>query len=136
MSDAMTGYDTKVEVQLSSTWTELLEVTRVGPPRLTSNEVDATHLRSPNRTMESIKGMRNPGQMAIDLNHVPSSETDEYLLAWDAAGDTRPVRITYPNGAVDTFPAYVLDYGPSDITVDGKLQATGNLKVAGAVVRS
>jgi hypothetical protein len=135
-TEAMTGYGAQVEVQLAGVWFELKEVTKFTPPKLTSDEVDATHLKSPDRTKEAIKGLRNPGAFPIDMNYVPGSPTDLYMLEWDATGDTRPVRSTFPNGVAKTFNAFVLDYGGSDVTVDGKLQATGNLKVAGAVAQA
>jgi hypothetical protein len=135
-TQAMTGYGAQVVVIRGGVRTELAEVTKFTPPKLTSDEVDATHLKSPNRTKESIKGLRNPGSMPVDMNYIPGSPTDVYLLEWDATSDTGDVEITYPNGVKDTFGAFVLDYGGSDVVVDGKLQATVNLKVAGAITRS
>lgn len=134
-SNAIIGFGTKVEVLLSSTWTELGEVHNVTPPNESVDQVDVTHMQSPNRTREFIQGLIDPGDMTVEMNHIPSSATDAYLIAWRSAGDKRSVRITYPNLVTDTFPAFILGYSPT-MGVADKMSAQLKLKVAGAITRA
>ena len=135
-TEALIGLGTIVEVNTTgTTWFKIGEVTSITPPNESVDEIDVTHMESPGRTREFIQGLIDAGEMSIDINWVPGGDTDEYILAWRTAGTTRPVRITYPTGARDTFPAFVRGYTPSAAAAD-KLSATVTLRVAGAVVRS
>lgn len=118
-------------------WHTLGEVTSITPPNLSVDQIDVTHMASPNRTREFISGLTDPGEMTVEMNHVPGSETDAFIIAWRTAGDTRSCRIQWPPSGtpVDTFPAFVSGYEPT-LVADDKLSSTLTLKVAGAVVRT
>lgn len=136
-TEAMIGYGTTIEVAKGATpvWTTLAEVTSVPPPSSTVDDIDATHLNSPGRTKEYIPGLKDYSEIAVDMNWIPGSDTDEYVLEWQASGERRQVRITYPNNITDTFLAYVKGYSGAAATVDGKLSATLTMKVAGDSTR-
>lgn len=132
----MIGYDSTVEVQNSdSTWTELGLVGDITPPNESTDQVEVTHMKSPNRTKQRIAGLRDPGSMSLNVNYVPGNDTDDYVLAWRTAADTRNVRITYPTGVIDTFPAFVLGWKPT-LSTASKASATLDLQVAGSVDRT
>lgn len=137
MTQAMIGYGTIVSVEDGASpggFFDLGEVTNVTPPNESVDQVDATHMQSPGRTREFIQGLIDPGEMSLDLNHIPGSDTDDFVVAWRVSGETRNVRITYPNNATETFPAFVLGYAPQADVAD-KMAATLTLKVAGAIAR-
>jgi len=134
--DGMIGFDSTVEVETTTgVWFELGLVGNVTPPNEQVDEVDITHMKSPDATRQFIQGLANPGDMTMDINYVPGNDTDEYIIAWRASRETRNVRITYPTDVVDTFPAFVKGYAPS-LAVGDKSGAQLTLKVAGAVTRS
>ena len=138
MTDAIIGYGTTVEVQNGETtpgWEFIGEITNITPPNESVDQVDVTHMESPGRTREFIQGLIDPGEMSLDLNHVPGSATDDLILEWRTSGETRSMRITYPNNVTETFPAFVLGYAPSGVAVADALTATLTVKVAGAIVR-
>lgn len=138
-SEAVIGYGTIIEVENaagSGVFVELGEVTSITPPNDAVDQIEVTHMQSPNRTKEFIAGLSDPGEMSVEINHIPGSDTDEFVIAWRTSGEKRSTRIVYPNsGPTDTFPTFVLGYSPT-LAVADKLSATLNLKVAGAVVRS
>lgn len=117
----------------SGTYTALGEVTSITPPNESVDVIDATHMGSPNRTREFIQGLIDPGDASADLNWVPGAATEDFILAWRTAGETRSVRITAPNNTTYTFPGFVTGFSPT-MPMDGKMTATLTLKVAGAVV--
>lgn len=132
----MIGYDSLVEVETSpGVWFAMGLAGNITPPNESVDQVDVTHMKSPNRTKQFISGLRDPGEMSMSINYVPGNDTDNYVLAWRSAGDTRNTRITYPTGVKDTFPAFPLGFSPTLATAD-KATADLRLKVAGAVARS
>lgn len=141
MADGAIGYGAEFEVrdgnQSDSGWVSLGLITNITPPSDTVDQIEITHMASPNRQKQYIAGLSDPGEMSLDLNYMPGSVTDEFILEWRASGETRESRINYPATAslVDTFPTFVSSYVPAIPAAD-KMTATLGLKVAGAVVRS
>ena len=138
-SDAIIGYGTTFSVETvagNGIYVELAEITNLTPPNMSVDDIEVTHMQSPDRTKEFIAGLADPGEMSLEMNFIPGSSSDDLILAWRAAGDTRSCRIDYAdNSAVDTFPAYVKSYS-STMGVAEALKASLSLKVAGAVVRA
>lgn len=138
-SQAGIGYGTFLAVETSlgsGVWTDIAEVSSVTAPNAAADQVERTHMQSPNRTKEFAQGLIDPGDAAFKLNHIPGDSVDNFIVAWKAAGDVRGVRITYPNAHTQTFPAFVKGYAPDAFNPSGLLSATLTLKVAGAVVEA
>jgi hypothetical protein len=134
MSDALLTYNVTLEVdQLGNgVYVELGEVMNVPFPELTAEDIDVTHLKSPNRTREFIPGMFEPGEAAIELNWIPGNATDLILVSLRASGAVRNWRVTLPNGRTATFPAYVKGYSPQT-PVGDKMSLTATIKMAGSI---
>lgn len=135
---AIIGIGTTVQINdgaSPSSWFTLGEVTSITPPSDSIDQIDVTHMGSTGRTREFISGLSDPGDMSLEINWIPSNATDAYILAWKTAGTSRSTKITYPNGAIDTFDSFVLGYQKT-LTPGEKLSATLSLKVAGAVTRT
>jgi len=135
MSNADLGYNTRFAIEDapgSGVFVELAEVYSVTPPEVTIGEVDVTHFQSPGRSRQYIPALSDNGMAQAEMNYIPNSVTDQRLEALRAAGTVLAMRITYPNGARVTFPAYVSTYAKS-IPVDDRMTATAGFKVSGAV---
>lgn len=138
-SAAKIAYGSTLEVETSpgsGTYTTIAEIKSVSKPNASVDDVEVTHMTSPNLAKEFIAGLTDYGDIQFDINWIPGSATDTFLEAWRASGLNRSTRITYPGSIKDTFPAYMKGYeagaaGPGDV-----LAGTLTLKVAGAVVRS
>lgn len=129
------GYGGRFEVELGVTpgdFLALAEVNNITPPNESVDVIDVTHMDSPDRTREFIQGLVDPGDMSVEMNWVPGSATEDLILAWRAAGETREARITTPNSVTYTFPCFVTGYSPG-MPIDGKMTATLTCKVAGAI---
>jgi len=142
MTAALIGYLAIFSVESTDSpgdYIELGEITDVTPPNAQVEQIDATHMQSPNRVREFIAGLTDFGDMSVGMNYIPSSATDDLILAWRTAGTTRSCRITYPSGSspapYDTFPGFITGYAPT-IAIGEKMSATLTVKVAGAVVRT
>lgn len=129
------GYGTIIEVETSAgsgTYTALSRVFEATPPSSEVDQVDVTHFGSPQRRREFIAGLTDSGTASLQMDHVPASATDVFVEAWRASGQTRALRLTYPNASSVTFSGYVLTY-QSSIPLDDKMTASLEIKVTGAV---
>jgi len=127
------GYATTLELENADSpgdYTQLGEVTNVTPPSDTIDQIDATHMQSPGRRREFISGLIDGGEGSFDLNYVPGSTTDDLINAWISSGDTRNLKITYPNHVTETFPAIPTGY-TRNVPVDDKMSSTLTAKKAG-----
>lgn len=114
-------------------FTEIAEVVTIGGPNPDSEELDATHLRSPARTREYIQSFLVPGEVPLNVNWIGSNSTHQGLLADYAAGTTRNFKVNYPDGGIDAFSAYVKNR-PTSLNVGEVLRINFTLRVTGAIV--
>src|SRR5687768_16228446 len=77
-------------------FTAIAEVDSISPPQTVADDVEVTHLTSPNRTKEYIQGMLDAGEASAHINWLPGDPThDEVtgLLANQIAGTVKNWRI-------------------------------------------
>lgn len=114
---------------------EMVQVVSFGLPNDEVEEVETTHLKSPNRRREFISGLRDGGEVEVVLNYRPGSDTDAAIRGALAAGDKRYVRFVVPNTGsaayeIDTT-VIVRSYDRGEVTADEKMEATVTLRVTG-----
>lgn len=136
MSNAMTGMGILVRMAdpaAPTVWTTLAEVFNVSPPADTDDQIDVTHYQSAGNRREFITGFTDGGEIPIEMNFVPGSATDVYMVA--SKGVTRIIEITYPNGVTVTFNGLRTGYEISP-PIDDKMTATATFKVTGAITQT
>lgn len=135
MTDALIGYGGLLEISddNGATWTEIAEVFNMTPPSNSVDIIDATHMQSPNRDREFILGLNDPGECSMEMNFVPGSATDVFLLAIKAAYERVKCRITWPNAVIWAFDGLLTAYEASAPT-DDRMTATITFKVTGSTV--
>ena len=134
-TDASIGYGSVFDISEDngSTWTTLAEVFDITPPNDTVDEIDATHMQSPNRTREFIPGLIDPGEASFEMNFVPGSASDLKIASLKGAGTRVKCRITFPNSVSWTFSGWVSGYEPA-VPTDDKMTATVTWRVTGSTV--
>jgi hypothetical protein len=134
-TQASIGYGTFFHVSQNggTTWTELAEVYDITPPTDEVDEIDATHMQSPNRTREFIPGLIDPGEASFEMNFIPGSDSDELIRDLKTSGERVRCRITFPNGVEWEFSAWVKGYEPA-IPTDDKMTATVTWRVTSPTV--
>jgi len=143
MTEARTGWGGALFLatdNTEATLTELTEVVDVGFPTDETDEVEATHLKSPGRRKEFIAGLIDGGEFTATLNYVPGGATDLLLTAAKDTGDTRKIRIVIPDntgtGTADwniVTRAFVKKYAPDRLAAGEKITATATFRVTGAL---
>ncbi|WP_085025291.1 phage tail tube protein [Ensifer aridi] len=135
-TEASIGYGITFEmadILTPTVFTYLAEIYDVTPPSDETDQVDATHMQSPNRNREFIEGLTDPGEASFEMNYVPGSASDKALIA--AKGKRKWCRITFPNGVQTLFVGSRQSYEKAAPT-DDKMTATVTFKVSGEPVHT
>jgi hypothetical protein len=130
-TEASIGYGIVLEIALASapsTRTYIAELTSATPPSDEDDQVDATSMQSPNRYREYIDGLTDGGEASFDMNYVPGSPTDRFLMS--IKGKKLVSYLTFPNGVTCIFTCRRQTY-EKDTPLDDKMSATLTLKVSG-----
>lgn len=114
---------------------EITEVTSIGGPNETSEELQATHLRSPGRRHEYIQSYLDTEDLPLEMNVVSGDASQLQLRSDYLAGTTRSYRLNYPDGSTDTFDAFVKGVS-RNFAVGEVLRFTVTLRVSGDVVHA
>jgi hypothetical protein len=131
------GYGSVFEIEDDNSpgvYVAMSEVTNITPPGATLDQIDVTHMQSPNRRREFISGLIDGGEASFDMNFVPGSVSDDRLfgLLTLPIGQSRRrnLRISFPNGVTWSFQGELTGYEHA-IPVDDKMTATITFKVTG-----
>lgn len=131
------GWGGEVWLHNGTALTELKQVVSFGLPEDETDEVEVTHLKSPQKRREFIAGLTDGGEVEVVLNYRPGSDTDALIRAARAAGNARAVRFIIPDEdgtpgwQVDTT-AIVRRYARGEVAAEDKIEATMTLRITGA----
>ncbi|UUP19506.1 phage tail tube protein [Nitratireductor thuwali] len=135
-TEASIGYGSVFEfadIATPTDFTYIAEVFNLTPPSDTTDDIDATHMQSPNKTREFIDGLTDPGEASFEMNYVPGSASDLAMIA--AKGKRKWNRITFPNGVQVLFRGTRKGYEKTTPT-DDKQTATVTIKVSGEPIQT
>jgi hypothetical protein len=130
-TEASIGYGSALEIARASAptdFTHIRETTDGTPPSVTDDNHEASHSQSPNRFKEYISGMSDGGEASFEMNYVPGSATDRFLLG--LRGVKLVARYTFASGVQVIFDCLRQSYEAND-PVNDKRTATLGLKVTG-----
>jgi hypothetical protein len=114
---------------VDGTYTPLLELTKLNPPKQAVKDVDVTHYLSPNNTKEYIPGVFiDPGLVEYEANYIQSDrDAVKALLGVPAFW-----RITMPDAAGFKFAGFLKDLS-DDLPNEDKMMTKAQIKVTGPV---
>lgn len=127
------GRTTVVEQTPTTTWTEVRGIETLNFPSKPPEDVDATHMKSPGRSRETIPGLLPVGDWSQDIQMWIGSPEDTLLeeLAEQTEEGTREIvyiEFHIVGGARRTYTGYVNEYTPQG-TVGDKRMVTLGLKL-------
>lgn len=114
-------------------FTTLAEVTNITPPAMARDTVDVTHELSPEAWREFIAGLKDGGEVSVEMNFVPGQSDAAALMAELALSGSAALKnrqIVFPDGSVFAFAAILTAYEP-DAPIDDKMSASVTFKVSG-----
>jgi predicted secreted protein len=114
--------------------TQLGEILSVTPPNPQTEDVEATHMGSPNRRREYIAGLIEDGEGSFEMNYVPGSATDVLIRAALNDGNTRDYKIVLPVADGSTWEitgdCIVKGY-ERNVPIDDRMTATLTVRFTG-----
>jgi len=135
MATALTGMGIEYEIGIQpgttpTTYNELIEVFDVTPPNQQTDEIEVTHYKSVGGYREFIAGLRDGGEVTIQLNWVPGNPTDILLRDLHTSGALHMHRITFPNASTISYPGWIKGLERSS-PYDDRQTMTVTVRVAG-----
>jgi predicted secreted protein len=111
-------------------YTALANCTNIGGPGLSRETLDVSAHDSPDQWVEKIGGMKDGGEVSLDLNYNPN--VHDALVADLDDDEPRAYRIVFPVSPAVTwdFHAVMTGFEPS-APYDDKLTATATFAVSG-----
>ena len=118
--------------EVSEVFTTIAEVTNISGPSLSMDTIEVTNLTSDNASREFIAGLKDGGEVTIDLNFLPAAGTFTAFLANWTNRTKRNFKIVWSDAAPTTwsFSGYVTNIEPSG-SFDDKLTASATIKITG-----
>lgn len=138
MSDAIAAKGTLLKIGDGATpenFTSVAEVVNIGGPALSMDPIEVTNQGSTDGWKEYIAGLKDGGEVSLDLNYIPTETTHNAtagLINDLENGTVRNFQLVFSDagGTIWAFPALVTGFEPS-APVDDKLAASVTLKVSG-----
>jgi hypothetical protein len=112
------------------TYTALGEVIDFDGPGGSASVIDTTHLASSAR--EKMIGLRDEGQFTFSLNAAFDDTGQQAFRASREDRTLKSYKVTYPDGTVQSFDGYALEFSTSG-GVDDKLNASATIEITGEV---
>lgn len=141
MTNAIKAVGTLLGVEDSGTpgtYNTLAGVVSIQGPGISNDVLDATELASTGGWREKIAGLKDGGDLTLELHYVPDNaahgDAGDGLLATLVAGTAYNFQISWPDTSTTLFQfaAIVSNFTPS-APFDGKLTSSVTLSITGAV---
>jgi hypothetical protein len=131
-SAAVNGFGTTFAYESAAdTYTTLAEVLSVTPPSINVETVETTNMGSDDGFREYIAGLKDGGEVTVNLNYVEASAT--LLQTLVLAGPER-FKITFPGSSTVIFSAIPTAFAWDEVVIDDKIAMSLTLKVTGKPV--
>lgn len=107
------------------------EVMSISPPSISRDTPDATHMKSPGKWREFIAGLKDAGEVSVEIQSTPSSAAFQAMVADFDNDAAEAYSIEFPDGASWSFSAFItgLEMDPPN---DDKIMSTATFKITGA----
>ena len=113
-------------------YVSLAEVTSITPPGMARDSVDASHEESPGAWREFIGGMKDGGEVSVEMNFIPGSLSTTRIIDTFSSDEALSCKIIFPDAAATTwtFQAICTGFEP-ETPMDDKMSASATFKVTG-----
>lgn len=109
-------------------FTNIAGVTNISPPSLSRETLDVTGHDSPDMYREFLGGLKDAGEVSIDINYRPS--VHDVLVGDLDDEEPRNYKLVFPDTTEWAFPAVMTGFAAT-APHDDKLTATVTFKVTG-----
>lgn len=132
MTEAKLGQGTLLQRYVAGSYVTIAEITKLGGPDMTAEDVDVTSHDSVGGFKEFISGLKEGGEVTFDANFVPDNATHQRVISDFAAGTQAQYQIVFPSPitAKWQFLGHVKGFKASSDPVNA-LSFSGTLKIDG-----
>lgn len=130
MANAIAGMGTILARENLAAWNTIAEVVNIGGLQLSADTADVTNHSSPGGWEEVIVTVLRSGTVSLELNFVPGGASHQQMIKDMKDRTLVGYQLTFPDGTIWTFDAYVTGFEPSAPSGD-KLSASATLKPSG-----
>ena len=106
------------------------EILSIGAPSLSRDVIDATHMGSVEGWREFIAGLKDGGEVTVDIQSKPSSTGYQALVADFDNDSPESYAIDFPDGWSWTFSAFITGLETSD-PLEDKIETSATFKITG-----
>lgn len=113
-------------------FTTLAEVKSITPPSIARDTVDASHMESTEAWRDFIAGMKDGGEVGLELNFIAAGNARTLMAEFDSNGSSavKNRQIVFPDGSIFAFAGILTGFEPEAPTDDGMV-ASATFKVTG-----
>lgn len=133
---AQIGYETELRLGNDASpqvFNLLAEVVNIDGFGVTLDEIEVTHMQSPNRTKEYISALKDGDEMTVTCNCI--RENAIAIKNWTDAGLRSDWQIIFPGDLENyQFPATPKGFRFQGVEPNGALQIELRMKIAGALL--
>ncbi|MFE0270809.1 phage tail tube protein [Streptomyces sp. NPDC058992] len=116
--------------EVSETFTAIADVTNLSGPGLSRETLDVTSHGSPDAYMEFLGGLKDPGEVSVDINYQPA--VHDVLVADFDDPEPRNYQIVFPDTGATTWTVKAILTGfEPEVPYDDKATAALTFKISG-----
>lgn len=132
---ALDAFGTKLQYHDGSIFVDVAEVHNISGPSVSRDSIETTHHGSTGGFREYTPGLRDGGEVSIDINWLPVNGSHEAIYTQLTSGQSSnsQYRISFPTtpATTFTFSGHVTGFEAS-APIDDRLTASVTIKVSGA----
>lgn len=139
MDKFISNFGALLKIKINGAYTKIKGVFVVPPIEAEQGKIEVTHHDQTSNFRQFIpSGLIDPGDYAFQMRSLRSDATQKELYALYKSGETGDFQICYPDGLIQSFPAYVtgMTYNEADATSPEPVQITVTLAFAGDITES
>ena len=106
------------------------EVLSINGPGMGRDPVETTHMTSTERWRTFIGGLKDGGEVSLDLNFDPGAAANTSLLSDLNTNTAQDYQVAWSDGSLWTFSALLTAYEPT-APIDDRMTATATFKISG-----
>ena len=134
--DFITNFGTLLKIKINSDYKNIVGVHVVPPIESEQEKLEVTHHDQEGPYRQFIpSGLIDPGDYEFEMFSKRSEETQQALYALYKSGELGEFQICYPDGLIQSFPAYVtgMTYNEADSEDPEPVSITVKLAISGEV---
>ena len=139
MDKFVSNFGTLLQLKINGAYTTIKGVFNVPAIESEQEKIEVTHHdQSSNYRQYIPSGLIDPGDYSFEMRSLRSDSTQKTLYALYKSGESGDFQICYPDGLIQSFPAYVtgMTYNEADATSPDPINITVTLAFAGDITET